>query len=103
MHEDIALVFLGLANACLFLGHWPREFKESMSVVIPKLRKTSYATPKSFCPIVLLNTLGKLIEKMVANWLQWDATKFSLLHPLQFGGVRGNSTEDAGSYITHAV
>ena len=65
--------------------------------------KTSYATPKSFRPIVLLNTLGKLIEKMIANQLQWDATKYGLLHPLQFGGVRGNSTEDAGSYITHAV
>ncbi len=29
-------VFLMLANACLRVGHWPRHFKDSVSVVIPK-------------------------------------------------------------------
>jgi len=36
-------------------------------VVIPKLDKPAYNTPKVFRPIVLLNTLGKLIKKMIAR------------------------------------
>ena len=62
-----AVGILFLANACLSLQHWPRHFKESVSVIIPKLGKLAYNTPKAFKPIVLLNMLGKLIEKMIAR------------------------------------
>jgi hypothetical protein len=54
------------------LSHWPTHFKESLSVIIPKPGKPSYSTPKAFRPIVLLNTLGKLVEKMLACRLQFD-------------------------------
>ncbi len=56
-----------LADACVRTGCWPNYFKESNSVIIPKPSKPLYSTPKAFHPIVLLNTLGKLIEKMIAN------------------------------------
>jgi hypothetical protein len=56
-----------LANACFEHGHWPTFFKESLSVIIPKPGKLLYAAPKAFRPIVLLNTMGKLIEKCVSN------------------------------------
>ena len=58
---------LSLANTCLSLHHWPRYFKESVTVIIHKPGKPAYNTPKAFRPIVLLNTLGKLIEKMIAR------------------------------------
>jgi hypothetical protein len=58
---------LALADACMAVGHWPSHFKESVSVIIPKPGKPSYSTPKLFRPIVLLNTVGKLIEKMISN------------------------------------
>ncbi len=80
------------------------HFKDSVSVVIPKPGKPSYSTPKAFRPIVLLNTLGKLIEKMIANRCQFDMIDLDLVHPNQFGGVmRQRSTEDAGAYLTHLV
>jgi len=50
--------------------------------------KPTYSTPKSFRPIVLLNTVGKLIEKMISNCLQFDMIKYDLVHPNQVGGVR---------------
>jgi hypothetical protein len=52
---------------------------------------------------VLLNTLGKLIEKMISNRIQFDAVKYDVFHPNQVGGVRQRSTEDAGLYLTHVV
>ena len=66
-NNTCAVSILSLANACLSLHHWPRHFKESVSVIIPKPGKPAYDTPKAFRPIVLLNTLGKLIEKMIAR------------------------------------
>ena len=60
---------LNIANACINLGYQPFHFKVANSVIIPKPNKESYNTPKSFCPIVLLNTTGKLIEKaIVMTW-----------------------------------
>jgi len=44
---------ISLANACLSLHHWPRHFKELVSVIMPK---PAYNTLKVFRPIVLLNT-----------------------------------------------
>ncbi|KDR80491.1 hypothetical protein GALMADRAFT_136966 [Galerina marginata CBS 339.88] len=55
-------LFLRIANGCLEHSHWPSAFKDLLSVIIPKPGKPSYSTLKSFRPIVLLNTLGKLIE-----------------------------------------
>jgi len=50
-NPHIASLFLGLAEACIQVGHWPAHFKESLLVIIPKLGKLSYLTPKSFHPI----------------------------------------------------
>jgi len=72
-------------------------------MIIPKPGKKDYNIPKVFRPIVLLNTLGKLFKKAIANRLQWEAACFKLLHPCQFGGVQQNSTKDAGSYLTHLM
>ena len=96
-------VFIKLANACLTVGCWPKHFKESISVIIPKPGKPSYSAPKAFRPIALLNTLGKLIEKMLSNRIQHDMIAYDIVDPNQFGGIRQRSTKDAGLYLTHLV
>ena len=60
---------ISIANACINLSHWPKYFKVSTTVVIPKPNKPSYDNLKAFQPIVLLNTLGKLVEKVIAERL----------------------------------
>ncbi|KXN90290.1 hypothetical protein AN958_04323 [Leucoagaricus sp. SymC.cos] len=85
--DRIPILFTRLANACLNVGYWPSHFKESVSVVIPKPNKPSYHLPKAFCPIVLLNTLGKLFEKMLAKHMQYEAVKHEAIFPSQFGGI----------------
>ena len=100
---DCVKVVLKLANACIDVGYWPKHFKDSLSIIIPKPNKPSYSTPKAFRPIVLLNTLGKLVEKMISNRFQFDMIKYDLVDPNQMGGVRQRSTEDAGLFLTHLV
>ena len=102
-NNTCAIDILFLANACLSLYYWPRHFKETVSVIIPKPGKPAYDTPKAFRPIVLLNTLGKLIEKMITRQLQFDAVKYGIFHPNQLGGVAQRSTKDAGVFLTHLV
>ncbi|CAA7265986.1 unnamed protein product [Cyclocybe aegerita] len=101
--KHVLALFIMLANACLWVGHWPRIFKESLSVIVPKPNKPSYAVPKAFRPIVLLITFGKLIEKMIANRIQFDAVKHDIFHPNQLGSICQRSTEDAGLILTHLV
>jgi hypothetical protein len=101
--KGVASLFTCIANACIRAGHWPAHFKESLSAIILKPGKASYSTPKSFRPIVLLNTLGKLVEKMLAHRLQFDSVAHNAFEPNQFGGIAQRSTKDAGIYLTHLV
>ena len=96
-------VLLALYNACLHLGYWPNQFKESITVVIPKPKKTDYSKLKSYRPIVLLSCIGKLMEKVLANRLQFEGAKYNILHPNQFGGTRFHCTEDAGVMLTQHI
>jgi len=72
-------------------------------VIIPKPTKPKYDYLKAFCPIVLLNTLGKLIEKVIAERLQFIVTNNNFIHPSQLGGLKFKSTLDAGVALTHIV
>nr|BAB32470.1 Pol-like protein Pol-2 [Tricholoma matsutake] len=102
-NPEVAGLITRIAEACITAGHWPAHFKESLSVIIPKPGKPNYSTPKSFRPIVLLNTLGKLVEKMLSRRLQFDGVAHEAFEQNQFGGVAQRSTEDAGIYLTHLV
>jgi len=72
-------------------------------IIIPKPNKLSYDHAKMFCPIVLLNTLGKLIEKVIAKIIQFTVTKNNFIHPCQLGGLKFKSTTDAGVTLIHIV
>ena len=63
----------------------------------------SYNQPKYFCPIVLLNTLEKLIEKVIAKRIQFMVTNNNFIHPSQLGGLKFKSTTDASVTLTHIV
>ena len=58
---------------------------------------------KVFQPIVLLNTLGKLIEKVIAERLQFIVASNNFVYLSQLGGLKSRSTADAGVILTHIV
>jgi len=94
---------ISIANACFDLGHWPNHFKKSTTIVIPKPNKPSYDSVKLFRPIVLLNTLGKLIKKVIGERLQFQAISNNFIHQSQLGGLKFKSTTDAGIALTHII
>jgi len=102
-NDDCLSNIINITNSCINLGHWPNYFKISTTIVIPKPNKSSYDHPKVFHPIVLLNTLGKLIEKVVAERLQFIVTCNNFIHPSQLGSLKFKSTSDVGIALTHIV
>ena len=72
-------------------------------MIIPKPNKISHDQPKSFCPIVLLNTIGKLLEKVIAERIQFIVASNNFIHSSQLGGLKFKSTTDAGVALTHIV
>lgn len=63
----------------------------------------SYDSPKAFRPIVFLNTLGKLIEKVIGERLQFHVVSNNFIHQSQLGGLKFKSTSDAGVALTHFI
>ena len=102
-HDPYLTNIINIADSCINLGYWPKHFKISATIIIPKPNKTSYNQPKAFCPIVLLNTLGKLIEKVVANRLQFIVMRNNFIHPSQLGSLKFKSTTDASIILTHII
>jgi len=88
---------------CLDLGFWPSHFKTLTMIVIPKPNKSLYNTPKSFRPIVLLNTLGKLIKKIISDRLQFHAISNNVIYQSQLRRLKFKFTMDAGIALTHII
>jgi len=74
-----------------------------MTVIIPKLNKTSYDSLKSFKPIVLLNTVGKLIKKVIREKLQFTMTANDFIHSSQLGGLKFKSMTNVVIALTHII
>jgi hypothetical protein len=84
-------------------GYHPWCWWQAMTIVIPKPNKPDYSDPKAYWPIVLLNCLGKILEKLMAMWITTMAEAHHLLHPDQIRGHPQRSTIDATLVLTHNV
>ena len=72
-------------------------------IIISKPNKSLYDQPKAFQPIVLLNTLGKLIEKVIAERLQFTVMSNDFTHLNQLDRLKFKSTTDTGIVLTHII
>lgn len=89
----ISWLVTGIFTASINLGHYPQQWKVAKIVVLRKPGKGDYPCPAAYRPISLLNTLGKLLEAVVARRLSYYAEKHKLLPDTQFGGRPGRTTE----------
>ena len=94
---------IDLFEACLKAGHHPCLWKEAIVGIIPKLKQADYTLAKNFQPILLLECLGKLLEKLVAKLIYRDMSKHALILTMQFGGRNTLLTLDAGLTLLHDI
>ena len=90
-------------SASVRLAYFPTQWKTAKIVVLRKPGKDDYTTPKAYRPISLLNTLGKLLEAVMARRLSYYAETYQLLPDTQFGGRPGRTTEQALLVLVNSV
>src|SRR5712691_1314904 len=103
IHAINPLAIPSLLTPLLERGHHPLSLKAANGIVLPKPAKPSYSDPSSFRIIVLLETISKLLERVVTFRLYDHAIRHKLLHPNQGGSLPGRSTSDAATTLVHEV
>ena len=92
-----------LMQASIDLGHFPRAFKETTTIVLRKPGKPDYTKAKAYRPIALENTLGKILESVMATVISYLTEAHGLLPVQHFGGRPGRSAEDAMMILSESV
>lgn len=86
---------INLLNNCLRKGAFPQAWRMANLVLLPKDGKDG-TLPSSYRPICLLNELGKLCERVIANRVTAHLSRGeNRLEPNQYGFRQGRSTLDA--------
>lgn len=75
--------------------HTSQKFKTARTVALHKPGKGDYQLPKAWRPIALLETVGKVIEAVIAACIHNFAECMGLLPEAQMGARQGCSTETA--------
>ncbi|GBO26896.1 Retrovirus-related Pol polyprotein from type-1 retrotransposable element R1, partial [Araneus ventricosus] len=94
IHKASPDLLLVLYNKCLELGLFPTDFKIGVIVLFYKEGKRQ-DDPKSYRPISLLPALGKLLEKLLTQRLNFFLKNSNQQNPKQFGFKEGTSIDNA--------
>lgn len=81
-------------NRCLAQGFFPKSWKEAKLVLLQNGNKP-LELPSSYRPICLINTIGKLLERVIKKRLEVHLEQTSGISDRQFGFIKGQSTIDA--------
>ena len=90
-------------NQSLKLGYCPSSFRASITAVLRKSDKANYAVPKAYRPIALLNTIGKIMDAVIARRLSYLVETHHVLPPTHMGGRKQRSTEHALHAVTAKI
>lgn len=87
-------LFLKIYNQCLLEREFPKCWKQAKLVLLKKPKKNE-TDDDTFRPICLLNTAGKILERLICTRLEEELEQKNILHPRQFGFRKGKSTLNA--------
>ena len=79
-------LLLPTMNFCLRNGIHPNNWKTSITVALRKSGKDDYTKPKSYRPIALLDTIGKVMESIITTRISYWVEHFHLLPMDHIGG-----------------
>lgn len=102
LSEQITPKLTDLFNVCLKKGKFPNIWKRADVIIIKKGEDKDPEDPKSYRPICLINTMGKVLERLMCNRLQRHREETGM-HEGQFGYRKGRSTEDAVNKAVETV
>lgn len=71
-------------NKCFQLNYFPKIWKKSIIVFFTKKNK-NHKQPSSYRPISLLPVMGKLLERLIKNRMNFQLDSKNFLNPNQYG------------------
>lgn len=95
-------MFRTALQKCVDDGIFPDRWKRQRLVLLPKPGKPP-GDPSAYRPICLIDTLGKLLEKVILNRLTRYTERVGGLSDSQFGFRKGRSTVDAIKLVTETA
>ena len=101
--EAIAILLANTTTTCLLKGNLLEYCKDTIIVILQKVNKKDYSLLGSYRPVALKNTLGKILEKIVAEHIQEAIEAQGLLPWTQMGVRKKRLTLLAISLITFSV
>lgn len=93
--ELLVPVLTTVFNSSLNMQYCPKAFKKSITVALRKPGKSDYTEPKSYRPVALMNTLGKIMDTVLARRIQHITETCELLPHTHMGGRKNLSCEHA--------
>jgi hypothetical protein len=66
-------------QASINLRYFPKPFKHTTTIVLRKPGKPDYNKAKAYRPITLENTLGKVMESIMADIMSYLTKTYQLL------------------------
>ena len=97
------MVIQNLYNNCFRQEYFPKLWKESSLIVVPKDEQRDRTLLNSYRPIALLSVVGKIYEKIIVQRLQHAYQEQGLESPDQFGFRKGKGVDDAFIQLRRAV
>ncbi|GBM10790.1 hypothetical protein AVEN_169-1 [Araneus ventricosus] len=94
IHSNFPEILTTFMNKCLDLKKFPTPFKTGLIVLFHKKGKEKNSIT-SYRPISHLPILGKLLEKLLLQRVNFTINKQNVVHPHQFGFREGKSINHA--------
>jgi hypothetical protein len=101
--EILPCYLTALYNKCLKTGIFPKRWKKAVTLLIIKPRQEGSDEVSKFRPISLLNTGGKVLEKIMINRINYHVYSRGYMNENQYGFRLQKSTVDAAMAITKFV
>jgi len=102
-YKAIPEVFYKLYSKLINTGYHSTNWRQATGAILKKPNKPDYSIPKAYRVISLLNCLGKVSERILAQRLSFLAKTTNLLHNSQIGGRLKKSAIDAALLLNNEV
>ncbi|KAL4083112.1 hypothetical protein QTP88_028442 [Uroleucon formosanum] len=96
-------ILLSVYNNCLANTTFPSRWKESRLVLLHKGPSKPTTEPSSYRPLYMLDSSGKLLERLILARLDTHLDSTGHRSPNQYGFRQGSSTSDAMERLLNAA
>ena len=97
--DQLTKIYRSIIEHEIYYDKW----REYTTVVLRKLNKPNYKTPKAYRLIALISTMAKVLTSAVVENLNQIVEQHQLLPKTHFGGHPGQSTVDAIHFLINRI